>query len=318
MAEPRTASTGAPSPVASGSAGRCRARSERRSARSLRLRSTLRRLPLPLLLVLALAAPARADAIPGAFAEDALSGNALLSGEQIYRRVLDNRLRSYEQDARLVSGDRGGSEQQTRLTVQYQSFRDENDQPVEGVHSKTRLEYAEPFDLRFTTYLVIDKEGASNDQFVYLPTHRRIRRVNLRGEAVFGSDFSFEDVLPRELEDADYDRLPDESVEGVPCFVVKAVPRPQANSEYSRFVFAVEKARYVPLQIRYWNEAGVFFKELHAEHASIERVDTAWIPMRSTMRNVLQQSWSRLFVEKLVPNPEFSNAVFSLRSLERR
>jgi hypothetical protein len=278
--------------------------------------------PIAALLLLCLplvpgAAPARADEIP-AFQEDALPEDALLSGEEIYRRVLRNRLRSYEQDARLVSGDRGGAQQETTLTVHFKNFEDDNEKPVEGIHSKTRLEYTAPFDLRFTTYLMIDKVGDSNDQFVYLPTYRRIRRVNLRGEAVFGSDFSFEDVLPRELEDAEYRRLPDERVAGVPCFVVEAIPRPHANSEYSRFVFAVEKERYVPLQIRYWNEAGVFFKELQAEHASIQRFDTAWIPMRSTMRNVLQDSWSRLFVEKLVPNPELNDAVFSVRGLEGR
>jgi hypothetical protein len=263
------------------------------------------------------AEPARADEIP-AWQEDAIPADALLSGEEIYRRVLRNRLRSYEQDARLVSGDRGGAQQESSLTIHFKNFEDEREQPVEGIHSKTRLEYTKPFDLRFTSYLVIDKVGETNEQFVYLPTYRRIRRVNLRGEAVFGSDFSFEDVLPRELEDAEYRRLPDERVEGVPCFVVEAVPRPHANSEYSRFVFAVEKDRYVPLQIRYWNEAGVFFKELRAERASIQRFDTAWIPTRSMMRNVLQESWSKLFVLKLIPNPELHESVFSMRSLEGR
>lgn len=281
-------------------------------------RSRIRLLTLLLPFSLLASPPAAAaDEVP-AWPEDALPADALLSGEEIYRRVLQNRLDSYEQDARLVSADRGGSQQQTRMTVKYQSYKDAEKHKIEGVHSKTRLEYVEPFDLRHTTYLVIDKEGATNDQFVYLPTYRRIRRVNLRGEAVFGSDFSFEDVLPRELEDASYSRLPDDNVDGVPCFVIEAVPNPKANSEYSRFQFVVEKARYVPLQIRYWNEAGVFFKELHAEHASIERHATAWVPMRSTMRNVLQESWSRLFVDELVANPEFPVSVFSLRGLEGR
>lgn len=276
---------------------------------------------LPLLFALLVPAapgPARADAVPGAFPEDALPEDALLSGEEIYRRVLKNRLRSYEQRTRVVSGDRGGSEQESQMTVQYMSFRNDADEAVGGIHSKTRLEYEKPFDLRFTSYLVIDKEGATNDQFVYLPTYRRVRRVNLRGEAVFGSDFSFEDVLPRELEDATYDRLPDRNIDGVPCFVVEAIPQATANSEYSRFIFTVEKERYVPLHIRYWNEAGVFFKELHADYDSITRFDTAWIPMRSTMKNLLQDSWSRLFIDELQPNPKFSKAIFSLRGLEGR
>ena len=198
-------------------------------------------LPFALLpcLLLAPAPPAAAESTP-AWAEDALPDDALLTGEEIYRRVLDNRLRSYIKNAQLVSGDRGGAEQQSILTVKFQSFKDENDEPTDGVHSKTRLEYDEPFDLRHTAYLVIDKAGETNDQFVYLPTYRRVRRVNLRGEAIFGSDFSFEDILPRELEDAEYKRLPDETVGGVPCFVVQATPNATANSEYSRFVFKVE------------------------------------------------------------------------------
>jgi len=259
-----------------------------------------------------------ADDTAAVWPEDALPADALLTGKEIYRRVLGNRLRSYKQDARLVSGDRGGAEQETALTVHYQSFLDAQDRPVGGIHSKTRLEYTKPFDLRFTAYLVIDKEGALNDQFVYLPTRRRIRRVNLRGEAVFGSDFSFEDVLPRELEDSAYRRMPDDRVDGVPCFVVDATPKAQANSEYSRFVFSVEKERYVPLRIRYWNGAGVLFKELHADYDSIERFDTAWIPMRSTMRNLLHESWSRLSVLKLIPNPKLPRSTFSVRALERR
>ena len=74
----------------------------------------------------------------------------------------------------------------------------------------------------------------------------------------------------------------------------------------------------LPLVIRYWNEAGVEFKKLHAEHASIQKFADAWIPMRSTMRNILQESWSNLQVTKLLPNPDFSNAVFSIGRLERR
>ena len=104
----------------------------------------------------------------------------------------------------------------------------------------------------------------------------------------------------------------------VPCFAVEARPNANANSEYSRFVFVVEKARYVPLTIRYWNEAGVRFKELRADHDSIQLFDTAWLPTRSTMRNLLQESWSKLWVVKLIPNPPLTQALFSVRRLERR
>jgi hypothetical protein len=75
----------------------------------------------------------------------------------------------------------------------WKNFR-ENDEPVRGVLSKTLVKYTHPFDLRFSGYLIVNNHQRHNDQFVYLNSSRRIRRVNLRGEAVFGTDFTFEDV----------------------------------------------------------------------------------------------------------------------------
>ena len=87
--------------------------------------------------------------------------------------------------------------------------------------------------------------------------------MNLREEAVFGTDFTFEDIVPDEIEDADYQRLPDEQRDGSTVYVVEVTPKPDANSEYSKFVVYVDKSRCVPLRTRYWDEKGVEVKELH-------------------------------------------------------
>ena len=119
-----------------------------------------------------------------------------LSGRDVYACVLRNRFASYVQEAKLVSGDRGESAQESRLSMTWKSFRDEHDEPRKGVLSKTLVRYQHPFDLRFSGYLVINNTERPNDQFVYLAATRKIRRVNLRKEAVFGTDFTFEDIVP--------------------------------------------------------------------------------------------------------------------------
>ncbi|MCZ6463420.1 MAG: outer membrane lipoprotein-sorting protein, partial [Proteobacteria bacterium] len=154
-----------------------------------------------------------------------------LSGRDIYERVLENRFASYIQESALISGDKAGNDQETRLRMWFKSFRDENGGPTEGdLLSKTLVKYTYPFELRHSGYLIINRLDRPNDQFVYLSSHRRVRRVNLRGEAVFGTDFSFEDVIPRELEHAAYQRLPDELLDGVPTFVVEAIPNSEMRS----------------------------------------------------------------------------------------
>jgi len=240
-----------------------------------------------------------------------------LDGREVYNRVLENRFDSYVQLSSLISGDRAGNDQETRLRMWFKSFRDGNRPESEpDTLSKTLVRYTYPFDIRHSGYLIINNEQRPNDQFVYLATNRRVRRVNLRGEAVFGTDFSFEDVIPKELDDADYRRLPDGVVNGVPCFVVEAVPKPYRHSEYSRLEILIEKERAVPLRTRYWDERGILVKQLSVDRSSIERIEGLWIPRRMTMEQLQLESYTTLKVVEIVPNAPLERTMFDLRRLE--
>jgi hypothetical protein len=198
----------------------------------------------------------------------------------------------------------------------WSSFRDEQDRPVNGVLSKTVVRYTDPFDLRFSGYLVVNNDTRPNDQFVYLNARRKVRRVNLREEAVFGTDFTFEDIVPHEVEDGDYERLPDQELEGHPVYVVEVVPKPEENSEYSKFVIHVDKTSCVPLLTRYWDEKQVEVKRLDVAPGKIQHLDGVSWPMELTMRNLQLDSFTTLVVEKLEPNPKLKRSDFDLRRLE--
>jgi hypothetical protein len=273
--------------------------------------SRVRRIGLVALLA-ALAGPAAAE--PGHPAEDAIPRE--LTGHEIYERVLRNRFDAYVQDSVLVSGDRGEASQESRLTMTWKSFRDPDGKAVESILSKTMVKYTEPFDLRFSGYLIINHDERIDDQFVYLATRRRIRRVNLRSEAIFGTDFTFEDVVPREIEDGDYRRLPDELVGSVPCYVVEVIPKPHADSEYTRILLSAEKQNFVPLRTRYFDNKGLEVKELTVPPDRIQAFDGIHIPMLLTMRNLQLDTYTTLTVDRLVPNPELPQKTFDLRRLE--
>lgn len=278
------------------------------------------RLALVLAFSLAFAAAAAAEdpqpAAPPAEASGDASSSDGLTGRQIYDRVLENRFQASRENARLISGDRSGNAQESRMTVLWKSFRDDKDQPTDGVYSKTVVRYTHPFDLRFSAYLVINNADRADDQFVYLNSRRRIRRINLRGEPVMGSDFGFEDVIPREIEDAEYKRLPDTVHEGRPCYVVEIVPNEGANSEYSRLRSTIDKEIPVVLRTQYWDPDGVAVKEGSAPFAEIKQVENVWIPMHAEMKNLVNESWSRLLIEDFEANPTLDIGEFDVRRLE--
>ncbi len=241
-----------------------------------------------------------------------------LTGRDIYERVLANRFHSYIQESSLISGDEAGNKQETRLRMWFKSFRDpETKEPFNGTTlSKSIVKYLHPFDIRHSGYLVINNLDRPSDQFVYRASSRRVRRVNLRGEAVFGTDFSFEDVIPRELEDAEYFRLDDVIEQGKPCFVVRARPNEEMRSEYSHFDISIEKERYVPLRTRYWDDREIQIKEMHSPVESIQRIEGVWVPMHSTMTNTRLESYTTLEIDDIQPNVEIQRASFDLRRLE--
>jgi outer membrane lipoprotein-sorting protein len=243
--------------------------------------------------------------------------DAELSGEQIYQRVLDNRFTTFVQVSSLVSGDRGGNEQESRFKMWFQDLRSPDEEHSRGdVVARSMVQYSHPFDIRYSGYLVLSKLDKANDQFVYMASQRRVKRVNLRGEPVFGSDFSFEDILPREIEDAVYTRLADERAQGADCFVVAAVPKAHLRSEYSRMQVYVDKQRYVPLLTRYWDDREVEVKELKADPARIEHIDGVWVTRRMTMRHLKHQSFTTLELRSIEANPPLPDTTFELRRLE--
>ncbi|UCE85661.1 MAG: outer membrane lipoprotein-sorting protein [Deltaproteobacteria bacterium] len=282
------------------------------------VRSALHLIPILLTAAVTNASPATAERVEHAIGARQEPSPAALTGRDIYQRVLDNRFRSYIQESTMVSGDRGGNTQETELRMWFQSFRGEGGEATDGVLSKTLVRYQLPFDLRHTGYLIIHHPERSSDQFVYLPTQRRVRRVSLRGEAVFGTDFSFEDVIPREIEHAEYERRPDSVLHDIACFVVEAVPKREADSEYSRFLIYVDQDRYVPLRTRYFDDAGVEVKALEVDPASIERVADVWVPMRARMRDLRLDTFTEVQVEEIEPNPVLGRSAFELRRLEAR
>ena len=241
-----------------------------------------------------------------------------LSGRDVYDRLIANRFQSFNQESTLISADRTGRQQESRFEMKWQDFRTKEDSAPKqpAVLSKTLVRYSHPFDLRHAGYLIQTNQDRANDQFVYYPSKRRVVRINLRNEAVYGTDFSFEDVVPREAEDFQYKRLADTEVGGAPVYVVELFPVELARSEYSRIQVFVDKQRAVIVRARYWDDAGVEIKELQAPPGEIREFEGIFVPMKATMRNLLLDSSTTLVVTGLEVNPRFDIDTWDLRRLE--
>ncbi|MCC6847761.1 MAG: outer membrane lipoprotein-sorting protein [Deltaproteobacteria bacterium] len=254
--------------------------------------------------------------------EEILPEGATLGGREIYDRLFRNRkrLRTVVEVGRILSKDPAGNPQETRFELRAKDYRDHDDRPTDGVFAKVVIVLTGPRDIERTGYLYVHRNDRPDDQFIYSPMRKRVARANLRGQNVAGTDFSFDDFLTTldDLEQATYRRLPDEVVDGVPCYVVDATMLKSSRSRYSRSVAAIEKEHYVPLRTRYWDEVDVAVKELRSPRASLKEFDGVWVPTESTMTDLLEDTHSTVTLQRVDPNPTLDDGEFNTAALERR
>jgi hypothetical protein len=135
----------------------------------------------------------------------------------------------------------------------------------DGGLARSRIEFLSPPDVAGTRFLVIENAGREDDQFLYLPALKRVRRVagSQKNQSFMGSDFSYADLEGRDVEGASYRRLGDETVAGAPAWVIEAAPRSGSGSPYGKVVMRVRKSDFLTLRADYHDAAGALLKTLN-------------------------------------------------------
>lgn len=242
---------------------------------------------------------------------------ATLSGHEIYRRLLANKYHRGVQQLKIVSSDPGGSEQTTVFEASLEDHRDADGEPVDGLNASVLIEVSSPFDMRHTRYLMVAKEPGPDDEFIYQPSNRRVRRVDLKRTPLLGTDYTFDDLAYHDIDGAVYKRLPDEVYDGVAVFVVEANVTDTRTSNSHRSLSYIEQEHYVPVRVRYWDEYDVEIKEMTVEVDSIKSFDKTWVATRSKMRDLLQGTTSQSTLLSLDTKPSFTQKYFSVRRLSQ-
>ena len=92
--------------------------------------------------------------------------------------------------------------------------------------NKTLFVFDEPRDVKGTAFLVHAHKEESDDQWLYLPALKRVKRISSsnRSGSFMGSEFSYEDLGAQEVEKFTYRYLRDEPCGAFTCTVTEQVP----------------------------------------------------------------------------------------------
>lgn len=134
---------------------------------------------------------------------------------------------------------------------------------VEGDGDKSMIIFDQPRDVKGTALLTFSHKVDVDDQWLYLPALKRVKRIASRNKSgpFMGSEFAYEDLASQEVEKYTYRFIKDDVVDGMPMFLIERDPVDE-NSGYRRQLLWLDKAEYRPMKIEFYDRKDSLLKTL--------------------------------------------------------
>jgi len=191
---------------------------------------------------------------------------------------------------------------------------------LEGVKEgdKILVVFQAPPDINGTALLTHQHKAGDDDQWLYLPGLRRIKRIasSTRSNSFVGSEYTYEDLTPLELTKYTFRYLRDETIDGVALWVVETVPRFK-DSAYSRSEVFIRKDNHQTIRINFYERKGALLKV--GRFDGWTKVDGKWWRARiGRIENAQTKRSTSLETLDLKIGAGLSRGDFTTQALERQ
>ena len=183
-------------------------------------------------------------------------------------------------DVEMTLKDAGGGEAKRKFNIKVL------EKPVSTAGDYSLITFDAPADVKGTAVLSHAQVGEEDEQWLYLPSAHRTRRISSSNKtgAFAGSEFSFEDLTGNDLRKYDWKVTGTEACGALTCLVVDAIPK-DPESAYSKRVLHIDKAEFRIQSIDFYDRKNTKLKVLaYDNYKKIN--DRFWRSQSWTMKNL--------------------------------
>lgn len=146
-----------------------------------------------------------------------------------------------------------------------------------GGDSKTLLQFTAPPEVAGVGLLTVAQRGREDEQWMWTPAIQRDRRIAPQEKATkfLGTDFTYEDLSERIVDDYDYTLKGEEACEGGTCWIVESAAHPGKKSQYSRTLLWFRKEDYALMKTDLYVGDAVRRRLVLSGHRPIQGIVTA-------------------------------------------
>lgn len=209
---------------------------------------------------------------------------------------------------KLIS--RGGQERLREMTMLRKNY------GPAGGEQKYFIYFFQPADVKDMTFMVYKYPGRDADRWLFVPALSMVRRIAAKDKysSFVGSDFTYEDVSGRNLEDDTHAVVREEKYAARDCYVVKSTPK-AGDMEYSYKISWIEKSGFLPVKEEYYSKRGELYKVFTADEIrSVKGFPTV---TKRTMKNLQSGHMTEVTYTKTDYNIGIEDSLFSERFLKQ-
>jgi hypothetical protein len=162
-----------------------------------------------------------------------------------------------------------GDQTERKMSSKVLEGRDDGDKSI--------ITFVWPADVKDTRMLTWTHKKGNDDQWLYLPSLKRVKRISSRNKSgsFMGSEFAYEDLGSQEIEKYTYAYLKDETVDGRPTQVIQRTPTDK-KSGYSKQVVWMDSAYNQAVKIDFYDRKGELLKTF--KFAGFSQYGAYWRP----------------------------------------
>lgn len=187
-----------------------------------------------------------------------------------------------------------------------------------GNVEKKIMFFISPADVHNTSFMnwSYDKDGKDDDQWIYLPALKKIKRISSdsKSDYFMGSDFTYDDLGDRKPKQDVHKILREEKYKNEDCYVVESTPKDE-DYMYSKTVTWVIKDKWIGLKKEFYDEDGELLKTLNIKE--YKKIKDYWLILSSEMRNVQKEHKTTMKLENVTVDSSIPSTKFTERMMKR-
>ena len=187
--------------------------------------------------------------------------------------------------------------------------------------SRVLVRFVAPRDIANTGLLIWEARDGDDDQWLYLPGAKKVKRIAASGKKnrFLGTDFAYEDLRPEALAAYRYESVGSETVEGQDCWVIDAFPateRQAADSGYSKRRLWVRKDTTQIVKREYYDTKGRLEK-VQTDRKLVHLQGPLWRADEIEMHDVQSDGRTVLTLERRALDTGLKESFFTETELAR-